>query len=413
MIDTELYHYILGIENPWLVSQVELDIDAETVRVNVDYDRQTASFVCPECGHPAPVYDHREQRSWRHLDSCQFQTYLLACLPRVECPDHGVQTVRVSWCEPNSRFTLLFERFAIMVLQATTVQAKAASLLRLNAGQVHDIMERAVKRGLVRRDHNETLKHLSLDEKSFQKGQKYITVLGDSEAKRVLEVIEDRTLEATKTLITDSLSAPQREQVQSVSMDMWSPYKGAREAVLPQAETVHDRYHIAAYLNDAVDKTRRAENRELYKMQDKTLLKTKYLWLKSEENLTDKQRIAFESLKGLELETAKVWAFKENFRQFFACQTFYGAETFFHHWHEAAIALDNRHLSQVAEMLRNHLDGLLAYIRHRVTNAIAEGLNGQIQHIKAAARGFRRFTNFRIAILFFLGKLELYPHKSS
>src|SRR5712692_2729661 len=108
MNDTELYRHILGLEAPWQVTRVELDIVEETVCVFVDYDPQTASFVCSECGKPACVYDHREQRTWRHLDSCQFKTYLLACIPRVECREHGVQTARVCWCEPNSRFTLLF-----------------------------------------------------------------------------------------------------------------------------------------------------------------------------------------------------------------------------------------------------------------------------------------------------------------
>lgn len=109
------------------------------------------------------------------------------------------------------------------------------------------------------------------------------------------------------------------------------------------------------------------------------------------------------------METAKVWAFKECFRQFFACQTEYGARVFFQHWYDAALALGNVHLSKVAQMLHKHLAGLLAYIRHRVTNAVAENLNGQIQRVKTNARGFRQFANFRVAILFFLGKLDLYP----
>ena len=114
-------------------------------------------------------------------------------------------------------------------------------------------------------------------------------------------------------------------------------------------------------------------------------------------------------LSGLELDTAKVWAFKECFRQFFACRSEHEAKVFFTKWYDGATALGNRHLTKVAQMLLNHLDGLLAYVRHRITNALAENINGQIQRIKTNARGFRRFANFRIAILFFLGKLDLYP----
>jgi transposase len=91
---------------------------------------------------------------------------------------------------------------------------------------------------------------------------------------------------------------------------------------------------------------------------DTSLHKTKYLWLRSDANMTDKQRSALEALTCLELETAKVWAFKESLRQFFACTTEYGARSFFFSWHEAALALGNVHLTRVAQMLHRHLDGL-------------------------------------------------------
>ena len=62
-------------------------------------------------------------------------------------------------------------------------------------------------------------------------------------------------------------------------------------------------------------------------------------------------------------------------------------------------------------MLIEHLDGLVAYIKHKITNAYAESINGMIQLLKANARGYQRFENFRIAILFHFGKLNLYPTK--
>ena len=189
----------------------------------------------------------------------------------------------------------------------------------------------------------------------------------------------------------------QREKVASVSMDMWPAFMNAREKLLPGADTVHDRYHIAAYLNDAVDKTRRAENRELTRREDSTLHKSKYLWLRSDATMTDKQRTALAALACLELDTAKVWAFKESFRQFFACQSEYGARSFFFAWRDAAFALGNVHLTKVAQMLERHLEGLVAYVRHHVTNATAEGLNAQVQQIKSNAKGFRKWENFRVA----------------
>jgi transposase len=412
MDSTELYTKILQLEEPWKVTNVEMDAENQQINIHLGYDRKTANFICPECGLATTPYDQRETRKWRHMDSCQFETYLIAKIPRGKCPLHGVKTPPIPWAEPHSRFTLLFETLAIHLLQATQVQAKAAKLLRLSPGQVHDLMQRAVARGMKRRDSSEVIEHMSLDEKSFQRGHHYMTVLGDSLGKRVIDVTENRTQEAVEMLLREALTPEQRESVESVSMDMWPAFMNAQKTTLPEADTVHDRFHIAAYLNDAVDKTRRSEDRDLTKRQDTSLKKTKYLWLRSGQNLTEKQQESLLALQGLELETAKAWAFKESFRSFFACQTEAEARSFFFTWYDAVIAFGNPYLVKVAQMLKNHLAGLLSYIRHRVTNAIAEGMNASIQQIKSNAKGFRRFASFRVAILFFLGKLDLYPHTS-
>jgi transposase len=409
MQDTELYHHLLGLQEPWQVVNVELNLDDQVVYVYVDFEGSKAAFDCPKCGTYANLYDRRETRMWRHLDSCQFQTYLVASLPRVRCREHGVLTANVFWAEPNSRFTALFERFALEVLRATQVQARAAQILRLSADQIQYLMHKAVVRGLSRRDPAQAIVHAGLDEKSFQQGHQYATILSDLDQGRVVEVIQDRTQEAATTLLNTALTPAQKESVQSVSMDMWVAFQNAKQAVLPNAQIVHDRFHIAGYLNDAVDATRKDEHKRLSRQEDKTLAKTKYLWLRSEGSLRDKHQQALDQLTGLELETAKVWAFKECFRQFFDCQTEYGARVFFQNWYEAALALGNAPLNKVAYMLHRHLEGLLAYIRHRVTNAVAENRNGQIQRVKTNARGFRQFPNFRVAILFFLGKLDIYP----
>lgn len=412
MKDTELYSKILGIDDPWYVDHVEIDIPEQTIRVFLEHDEK-ASWDCPECGKIASLYDHREQREWRHLDSCQFKTLLVASLPRIDCREHGVHTVKTPWSAPNSRFTLLFEIFAIDILSAVKVQVAAAKLLSLSQSQMHYIMHRAVERGMAERSATQTITHLTIDEKSFKHGHNYITVLGDPNGHRIIDVAESRTQDAVEYLLRNGLTREQRQQVAAVSMDMWKAFMNARGKVLPNADTVHDRFHIAKYLSDAVDKTRRSENREFVKQGDQMLKNTKYLWLRSPEKMTLKQMSALESLSGLEIETSKVWMFKENFRHFFTYKDVDLAREFFEQWYNAAIYLGNKYLIQVADMLAEHLDGLLAYIKHKITNSYAESINGMIQLLKANARGYRRFENFRIAILFHFGKLNLYPQEIS
>ena len=109
MQDKELYQTILGLDTPWQVADVDLDLKEGEIRVSVEHPRGV-KFDCPECGCSLACFDHGEERRWRHLDSCQFKTILVAKVPRVKCLEHGVKTVSVPWTAGSSRFTLLFER---------------------------------------------------------------------------------------------------------------------------------------------------------------------------------------------------------------------------------------------------------------------------------------------------------------
>lgn len=414
MNETQLYTQLLGIVSPWVVGAVELNAESQEVLVKVETEKRGLTFACPECRELYSMYDSREERRWRHLDSCGFSTIVVARVPRVHCKEHGVITVEVPWSNSHSRYTVAFESFIIAVLQSTMVQAKAGKLLRLSSDQIHEVMHRAVARGLKRRQQQEsdqTIKHLSLDEKSFRKGHHYVTVLGDSEQSRVLDVAEERTFNAAKGLLEQALTPSQRKKVESVTMDMWPAFMKAKEKVLPAADLVHDRFHVAKYLNEAVDQTRRQEQREFAAAQDgkSPLHGTKYMWLTRPENLSPRQRALLNTVRANDLLTAKAWAFKEAFRDFFNASNVTEARTFFINWFEFAQEIGCKPLTKVAIMLDDHLRGLLNYHFHHTTNATAEGINGLIQQIKANARGFRRFRNFRVAILFFLGKLDLDP----
>jgi len=167
MQDTELYQQILGLTSPWRVQTVQLDVSAQEIVVQVEHPRGTL-FPCPECSRELPCYDHGEERRWRHLDSCQFKTILVAKVPRVQCSEHGVKTVSVPWAEPHSRFTILFERLAIDVLMAVQNVKGAMGLPRLKWDATWHIIERAVARGKARKQPS-PLPRIGIDEKAFAK----------------------------------------------------------------------------------------------------------------------------------------------------------------------------------------------------------------------------------------------------
>ncbi|HOG88719.1 MAG TPA: ISL3 family transposase [Verrucomicrobiota bacterium] len=328
-------------------------------------------------------------------------------MPRADCPKHGVKTMQVPWAAPHGRFTLLFERFAIEVLLASASVSQGCELLGIGWESAHQIMRRAVERGLERRQL-EDLKHLGMDEKSFGRGQSYITLLTDLEQSRVLDVVEDRTAEAAGQLL-QTLTPEQKETVEAMAVDMWEPFIKTIEKELPEADIVHDKFHVSKYLGEAVDKVRRQEHKELMARGDETLKGTRQLWLYNPQNFSQEQREEFSALKDLELKVARAWAAKELFSKFWGYQEEGWARRFFKQWYGWVSHSRLKPVVEVAQMIKRHLENLLTYLKHRITNAVTEGLNSKIQSIKAAARGFRSFQNYRIRILFFCGKLNLYP----
>jgi len=400
------YGMLLGIQSPWKVKRAKLEIARKLVDIEVEHE-PGKPVRCPKCQRECRRHDHAPERTWRHLDVMQFTTQIRACLPRCSCNEHKVVTLVPPWAEPGSRFTLMFEAFAVQVLLASASITQAAELLRLDWDSVQRIMDRAVARGLARRSIDEVTR-VGLDEKSFGRGHSYISLMTDHKPARVLEVVPERTTEAALAL-WESLPEPQRKKVMAASMDMGAGFAAATRQAAPQANIVHDRFHVSKHLNEAVDKVRRDEHRRLLEKGDESLKHTKFLWLQGALVEGD-QSLAFEQLLARELKTAKAWAFKEAFVDFWSQPDGLRAKLFFEQWYDTVIRSKLEPLKKVARMLQSHLSGLLNYFDHPITNAITEGFNSRIQSLKAAARGFRRFANYRTRILFFCGKLDLAPH---
>jgi transposase len=408
-LDRELqkhYALLLGIGSPWEVKAVELKLEEKKVQIELSW-QWGASAKCPECGRECSIHDCAPERTWRHLDTMQFTTLIRARTPRSNCPEHGVKTMQVPWAAPQGRFTVLFERFAVEVLLASASVSQACELLGLSWDTAQEIMGRAVERGLERRQL-ENLKHLGMDEKSFRRGQSYITLLTDLDQSRVLDVVQERTTEAADQL-WKTLSPEQKQAVEAVAVDMWEPFIQTIQKQVPDADIVHDRFHVSQYLGEAVDKVRRQEHKELMAQGDETLKGTRQLWLYNPENFSSEQMVEFSTLKDLHLKVARAWAAKEMFSQFWEYQQEGWARRFFKDWFGWVSRSQLKPVVEVAQMLKRHLDNLLTYLKHHITNAVTEGLNSKIQSLKSAARGFRNFRNYRIRILFFCGKLNLYP----
>lgn len=401
-----LYTAVLGLKAPWSVERVETQLDAGEVHVTVALPTNTR-WVCPECGAAAPIHDHQD-RSWRHLDTCQFHTIVHARVPRLNCPTHGIRQLKVPWAEPGSQFTALFEALAIDWLSQASVSA-VAKHLRISWDEASGIMERAVRRGLERREA-EVVKHIGVDETSFAKRQAYVTVVADLDRSRVLYVADDRT-QAALDGYWAGLSHEHLAATEAVAMDMCAPYIQSTLLHVPFADEriVFDKFHIAQALNHAVDLVRRSEHRRLSAAGDFSLKGTKFDWLRHPVTFTRVAGQAFDALRERVHRMARAWELKETAMAIFDLKAAWAARRIFERWFAWEIRSQLEPIKGVARTLRRYWDQIENYFRHRITNAGLEAINTKIQGVKARSRGFRNRERFRMAIYFHCGGLDLYP----
>ena len=406
MRDREMYAKLLGLEAPWKVKDVDLRLEEGEVEVVLEH-AASPKLACPECGAKCPGYDTR-RRQWRHLDTMQFRTVITADVPRVECEEHGVKLVEVPWAGPGSRFTALFEKVVVDWLKEASTSA-VARMLRMSWDEVDGVMQRAVVRGLKRRE-SQPLRVVGVDETSFQKRHEYVTVVYDVERSRVLEVADGRSQEALENVFWDT-PLEHIMTIEAISMDMHAPYIEAARQHIPDADDkiAFDRFHVAKHLGDAVNDVRKEEHAELSGAGNQMLKGSRYLWLQNPENMKPKNRAKFEALRGKSLRVAKAWAMKEMAR---------------HMWHYASRGWAKRQwgrlvgwmsrarlkpMVKVSRTVRDHLWGIINAIVLGATNAHLEAVNAKIQALKKRACGYRNRARFRYAILFHCGGLDLYP----
>lgn len=407
MQDTALYQYLLGLQSPWTVSRVNLDANRQCVDVWAEHPEE-ATWVCPHCAKTLPLYDHAEERTWRHLDSCQFQTHLHARIPRVACREHGVVQVTVPWAEPRSRFTLLFERLAIDVLRQCDVSG-ATRILGISWDEAWGVMQRAVTRGRARKQ-TRMVRRIGVDEKAAAKGHRYLTLVCDLDEGTVEHIAEDRTQESLNGYYA-GLTQEQLDGIEAVALDRWEPYLQATRTKVPKAaeKIVFDRFHVMGHISKAVDTVRKQEHRELMASGDETLKGSKYLWLYNRENVPERRRDEFAALMRQELKVGRAWALKEALRRLWHYVDPASGRKFWKRWYFWATHSRLEPMRKAAETIRRHIDNILTYYQHPVTTAMSEGLNSQIQKIKSMACGFRNINNFKTAIYFHCGGLDLYP----
>lgn len=398
--DRDLMQLALSLESPWTVSSVEFNKPEGRLDIHLTFPKGSR-FRCPECGQVEQgVYDTQE-RTWRHLDFFQHQAYLHAKVPRVNCSKCGVKQVEVSWARPKSGFTLLFEALVLELARHMAVEPLAA-IVRVHSDSVWRILDHYVEKAR-QAQPLAGVSVLGIDETSRRKGHQYVTTFCDLEARRVLFVTEGKDHETVKAFNEDfSARGADPKQIKEVCTDMSAAFiKGVAE-YLPDADLTFDRFHVMALVNEAVDEVRRKEAKVQVVLKN-----SRYLFLKNEANLSTKQSAKLESLKELDLKTVRAYAIKVSLQRLWEYKRRDFAEAYLKKWYFWATHSRLKPIKAVAKTIKNHWEGILRFIKSRVTNGVTEGINCKIKEAAKRAYGFKTFERYRTIIYLVAGRLNL------
>jgi transposase len=221
--EAQFYSKLLKLDYQWDVSEVEFVEAKGEIHLYICYTSQ--EYVDTKTGEVFEIYDLRPDRVWRHLDTMQYPTYIHCRIPRIRTGEGKVESVPVNWAESDCRHTHLFENKTIQALQATHNQTQCAQIMGVTQEKVNYMMHRAVGRGLLRRSLDEQgITQICLDEKSYGKGHKYVTILSDPVRGRVLDVSKGRNLNSVDEVLKSSLQEQTLTRIKEVCCDMWEAY---------------------------------------------------------------------------------------------------------------------------------------------------------------------------------------------
>lgn len=397
----------LGITDPWRVTGIHFDLAGKALTISIDFVAGSR-FTVPGVAGEHPVHDTVGKR-YRHLNFFQHECYLEARVPRVRLPEGGVRQVEPSWAGRLSGFTLLFEALVMMLAREMPFVA-VARLVRLSWHRVAALCKRYVEEALDQADFSE-VKRLAADETSRARGQEYITLVADADARRVLFVTEGRDA-ATIEAFAEDLSAHggDPQAISSISIDMSPAFIKGITAHLPQAAITFDKFHVIAHASAAADRMRRIEQRT-----DPALKGMRWKLLKDKDSLKPEDRAELDAFiaQAASRRTARAWIYKEQLREILNRKQINVVRALLLRWTACVMRSKVAPMKTVARMIKKHINGIVAWTRSRQTNGFLEAINGLFQAAKRKARGYASFSTIRTIVFLIAGKLNfsnLNPH---
>ena len=396
----EMFEAALGVKAPWFIQGIGFDQAQRCLNVGIDFVAGSR-FEAAGAKGTHPVHD-TEVKRYRHLNFFQFECILEVRVPRVKLPDGRVVLVQPPWAGKKSGFTLLFEALVLMLAQQMPFAA-VARIVEESPYRVQALCEKYVELAEAMSDLSEVTA-LAIDETSYRRGQRYVTLTADAERRRVVHVVKGKEASAIARL-AEHLRARNADpqQITEVSIDMSQAFINGVEAHLPNARITFDKFHVIAHASAALEKTRRVEQKTAPDLKG-----MRWLLLKAPDKLGRDQRQALDQLiaRAASRRTARAWLQREQLREILTCRQPNVLTKALTAWCRHVMRTRVESMKEVVAMIRRHFDGIAAWARSRQTNGFLEALNGLFQASKRRARGYTRFETIRTVIFLIAGKLD-------
>lgn len=415
MTPESLFHTLLGLGTQWRVARCEFVQEEGTVRLWVEETPALWNGESIEAKEAVTAYDHTEELVWRHLNVFEHRCEIRCRLPRGKKTTTGqVYRVLPPWEGLSKHFTRAFEAMVLLLMRQMPVAAVArhvgetdTRLWRMLKAQVAAAHPQVDWSGVV---------CVGCDELSVRKGHHYVSVFCDLIGKRVLFAVPGKDKAVWESFVGElGRHNGHPRAITEVSIDMSPAYiAGVKENLGDQAVIVFDKFHVIAHVNAAVDETRRAEQRLAPKADADYLKGQRWVLLKNPANHTEKQAAHYQGLLKRNLATVKSHQMRLALQEIYIIADAAVARRKLRAWCRWVHWIAGKHLRPLfadmrkcADMITNHLDGILGHWLHGTTNAFLEGLNSVFSAVKRKARGFRSTDNLITMLYFTAGRLDL------
>lgn len=404
MNSKQLFEIALGNIQPWFIEKIEFMEGADKSKeLHIHLDFPKGSTFQDESGKDCKAYDTK-QHTWRHLNFFEHRCYLHAHVPRISASDGKVKTVVVPWARRNTGFTLLFEAYAMSLIELEMPVSNVARLLGENDQRIWNTFHYWVGEARASTAY-EGITQVGIDETSTKKGHSYVTLGVDLGQRRVFEAVEGKDAKAVGQLgeFLEQNGSP-RSGVEHLSIDMSPAFICGCMDTFGNGKITFDRFHVTKVVGNAMDKLRRLERAECEQLKGH-----RYTLLRNPMKLSGKKMDQLFDLLELYPKIGEGYRLKELLKEFWDFDDPKLAEEFLKDWCRMADESGIFPFQDAAKTIRAHWSGIINYTLSKISNGILEGINSKVQLARKRARGFRNTKNFISMILFLCGKLEFKP----